>query len=55
LKIAIIGIGYVGIVTTMDLAEMKHTVIGTDVIAEKIDMASKKIPPIYEPGLEELL
>lgn len=55
MKIGIIGTGYVGLVTAAGLAELGHDVIGTDVVPEKIDMASKGISHIYEPGLEDLL
>lgn len=55
MKIGIIGTGYVGLVTAVGLANLGHDVIGTDVDDEKIELASKGIAPIYEPGLEELL
>ncbi len=55
MKIGIIGTGYVGMVTSVCLAEMGHEVIGTDVVPEKIEKASQGITLIYEPGLEELL
>jgi UDPglucose 6-dehydrogenase len=55
MKIGIIGTGYVGMVTAVGLAELGHEVVGTDVIPEKIEKASKGIAPIYEPELEELL
>jgi UDPglucose 6-dehydrogenase len=54
-KIAVIGTGYVGLVTAVCLAELGHDVVGTDVVADKIDKASQGTPHIYEPGLEELL
>jgi len=54
-KIAVIGTGYVGLVTAVCLAELGHGVVGTDVVADKIDKASQGTPHIYEPGLEELL
>lgn len=55
MKIGVIGTGYVGMVTAVCLADMGHEVIGTDVVAEKIEKASQGIPLIYEPGLEDLL
>lgn len=55
MKIGVIGTGYVGLVTAVCLADLGHKVIGTDVVAEKIDKASQGIAHIYEPGLEELL
>lgn len=55
MKIGIIGTGYVGLVTAAGLAELGHTVVGTDAVAEKIEMASKGEAHIYEPGLEDLL
>lgn len=55
MKIAVIGTGYVGLVTAVCLAEFGHNVVGTDVAADKIDKASQGTPHIYEPGLEELL
>lgn len=55
MKIAVIGTGYVGLVTAAGLAEFGHTVIGTDKDAEKIEEISRGITPIYELGLDELL
>jgi len=55
MKIAVIGTGYVGIVTAAGLAEFGHTVIGADKVAEKIVKISNGEVPIYEPGLETLL
>ena len=55
MKIAVIGTGYVGLVSAVCFAELGHDVIGTDVVSEKIDKASRGIAHIYEPGLEELL
>ena len=55
MKIGIIGTGYVGLVSAVGLAELGHTVVGTDVERDKIEKASQGIPVIYEPGLEELL
>ncbi len=55
MKIGIIGTGYVGLVTAAGLAELGHTVVGTDVAADKIEKAKQGVPHIYEPGLQELL
>ena len=55
MKIAVIGTGYVGIVTAVGLAEFGHAVIGADKVSEKIEKISRGDVPIYEPGLEELL
>jgi UDPglucose 6-dehydrogenase len=55
MKIAVIGTGYVGLVTAAGLAELGNRVIGTDKDAEKIDRISRGVVPIYEPGLDELM
>ena len=55
MKIAIIGTGYVGLVTGTCFAHKGHDVICVDVIQEKVDMINQAIPPIFEEGLEEML
>lgn len=55
MKIGVIGTGYVGLVSAVGLAELGHEVIGTDVVSDKVEKASRGISHIYEPGLEELL
>lgn len=55
MKIAVIGTGYVGLVTAAGLAELGNQVIGTDKDGAKIDRISRGVIPIYEPGLDELL
>jgi len=55
MKIAVIGTGYVGLVTAVGLAEFGHKVIGADKVADKIERISRGDVPIYEPGLDDLL
>lgn len=55
MKIAIIGTGYVGLVTGTCLAEVGHQVICVDNDTEKVRILRSGGMPIYEPGLEELV
>ncbi len=55
MKIAVIGTGYVGLVTAAGLAELGHRVIGTDKDGEKIGRIARGEVPFYEPGLEQLI
>jgi UDPglucose 6-dehydrogenase len=55
MKIAVIGTGYVGLVTSTCLAESGNDVIGIDKDASKIEMLENGRLPIYEPGLLELV
>ncbi|MCO7124176.1 UDP-glucose/GDP-mannose dehydrogenase family protein [Sporolactobacillus shoreicorticis] len=55
MKIAVIGTGYVGLVTGVALSEIGHVVTCIDVDPSKVERLSKGIPTIYEPGLEELI
>ncbi|MDD3374981.1 MAG: UDP-glucose/GDP-mannose dehydrogenase family protein [Candidatus Omnitrophica bacterium] len=55
MNIAIIGSGYVGLVTGLCLADIGHKVICVDSDISKIKKLKKLELPIYEPGLEEIL
>jgi len=55
MKIAVIGTGYVGLVTGACFADLGHTVVGVDKDEEKIQRLNRGEVTIYEVGLPELL
>ncbi len=55
MKVAIIGMGYVGLTTAVALAYIGHRVVGVEKDQEKLELILSGKSPIHEPGLEELL
>ena len=55
MRIAVVGTGYVGLVTGTCLADSGNSVTCLDIDAAKVDRLNRGEVPIYEPGLEELV
>ena len=55
MRIAVVGTGYVGLVTGTCFAETGVTVTCVDIDTEKISLLRMAKPPIYEPGLETMI
>ena len=54
-NIAVIGAGYVGLVTSACFADLGNKVCCLDIDAERIHNLKKDVMPIYEPGLAEMV
>jgi UDPglucose 6-dehydrogenase len=53
-RVAVVGLGYVGLVTSACLADLGHEVLGVEVSAERIRALRAGAIPFHEPGLAEL-
>jgi len=55
MKIGVIGMGYVGLIQSVGLANIGFNIVGIDVDKEKVEKLNRGIVTIHEPGVEELL
>ena len=55
MKVAVIGVGHVGLVTAATLAHFGYDVVGLDEDAAKIETLEQGRAPFFEPGLQDLL
>ncbi|GEM_PF-2524139 len=53
MRISIFGMGYVGTVSAVGLAEFRHDVIRVDADPHKVDMVNRGLWPVVEEGLDE--
>jgi len=55
MRVAVLGVGYVGAVTCGCLAQLGHQVVGVDVDAGKVQLMAGGSSPVREPGLDRLI
>lgn len=55
MRVAVVGTGYVGLVTAAGLAELGHTVVCVDIDQRKVAALNQGAAPIFEQGLDMLL
>jgi UDPglucose 6-dehydrogenase len=55
MRVAVVGTGYVGLVTGTCLAHLGHDVTCVDAMPERVDAVNRGVPTFFEPGLQALL
>ncbi len=55
MRVGVVGTGYVGLVAAVGFADTGNHVIGVDIDAAKVEGLNRGVPPIFEPGLDDLL
>ena len=55
MKVAVLGLGYVGCVSAACIAHRGHDVVGVDTNPRKVEFVSSGRTPVLEPGLDELI
>lgn len=55
MKLAVVGLGHVGLPTALGFAEVGWEVVGTDNAVDKAQMVAEGRSPFYEPDLQDLL
>ena len=54
-RICVVGVGYVGLVTSACFADLGNNIVALDINKKRIEGLKNNIMPIYEPGLDELV
>jgi UDPglucose 6-dehydrogenase len=54
-RLAVIGAGYAGLVTSATLAHLGQDVCSADIVPERVAMLSRGEIPIVEPGLDQMV
>ena len=54
-RIAVIGTGYVGLITAVGLADFGNSLVGVDSNPDIVEKLNRGVSTLYEPGLEEYL